>query len=70
MKDRIRPKAENAEIGFHYTVTDEQIEAHRKRSLEEIFKWLEETTKFIYMVQTPEERKRSRELKNKAIGAF
>lgn len=32
----IKPKLENANIGFHYTVTDEQIKAHQKKSVEEI----------------------------------
>jgi hypothetical protein len=33
----IRPKIENANMGFHYIVTDEQIAAHRKKT--KIFKW-------------------------------
>ena len=64
----IIPKAENAGRGYHYTVTDEQIAAHLKRSMKEIFEWLEETNKFIYALQTPEERKRCREIKGK--GSF
>lgn len=68
MRSDLAPKKENENIGFHYSVTDEQIEAHRKRSLAEIFAWLEETSKFIFSVQTPEERKRSRDIKNKNIG--
>jgi hypothetical protein len=48
------PKKENANIGFHYTVSDEQIKAHQMRSTEEIMQWLEETAKFIYEIQTPE----------------
>ncbi len=56
----IKPKLENANIGFHYTVTDEQIRAHQKKSIEEILLWIETTSKFIYEVQTPEERFRSK----------
>ena len=56
----IKPKLENANKGFHYTVTDEQIKAHQQKSLEEILMWIEETSKFIYEVQTPEERIRSK----------
>lgn len=56
----IKPKLENANIGFHYTVTDEQITAHQKKSVEEILMWIEETSKFIYEVQTPEERLRTK----------
>ena len=33
----IKPKLENANIGFHYTVTDEQIKAHQQKSVEEIY---------------------------------
>ena len=61
----IIPKAENADKGFHYTVTDEQIREHQMRSIEEIFEWLEETNKFIYSIQTPEERERARKVKGK-----
>lgn len=65
MKHKIIPKAENYNNGFHYTVTDEQIKEHQKRSIKEIFEWLEKTSKFIYEIQTPEERKRMREIKGK-----
>lgn len=54
----IEPKHENANKGFHYTVTDEQIRLHQQKSIEEILLWIEETSKFIYEIQTPEERKR------------
>ena len=60
----IEPKIENANIGFHYSVTDEQIEAHGKRSVEEILMWLQETSRFIYEIQTPEERERLKRAKN------
>ncbi len=61
----IIPIAENADKGFHYTVTDEQIREHQQRSIKEIFEWLEKTNKFIYSIQTPEERERSRKIKGK-----
>lgn len=64
MKKQIIPKAENADKGFHYTVTEEQIKEHQKRSILEIFEWLEKTNKFIYEMQTPEERERMRMIKN------
>lgn len=64
MSNRIIPKAENAKRGFHYTVTDEQIKEHQKRSIIEIFEWLEKTNKFIYEIQTPEERERMKKAKN------
>lgn len=60
----IKPKTENANVGFHYTVTDDQIKQHRERSVDEIIEWLEETNKFIYSIQTPEERLRIKQAKN------
>lgn len=64
MKPNIQPKAENANKGFHYTVTDEQIREHQQRSLEEIFEWLEKTNKFVYELRTPEEREIAKKMKN------
>ncbi len=64
MKSNISPKLENADKGFHYTVSEEQIKEHQKRSVKEIFEWLEKTSKFIYEMQTPEERERMRKAKN------
>ena len=63
-RNNIQPKTENANKGFHYTVTDEQIREHQKRSLEEIFEWLEKTNKFVYELQTPEEREMAKKMKN------
>ena len=51
------------EIGFTYFVSEEQIAYHKKRSVKEIFQWLEETNKFLQKVQTPEERRRMLEIK-------
>ena len=48
----------NKDIGFRYFVTDEQIAAHQKRSVKEIFDWIFETNAFIYDLQTEEERMR------------
>lgn len=67
----VKPKLENANIGFHYTVTDEQIAAHQKKSVEEILLWIEEISKFIYEIQTPEERLRTKlakQFNNNVIG--
>lgn len=61
----IQPKKENEGVGFHYTVTDEQIAEHKKRSITEIFEWLESTRKLIDAVQTEKERAFARSLKNK-----
>jgi len=61
---KIIPKKENENIGFHYTVTDAQIAEHQKKSVAEIIEWLESTAKFIFEVQTPEERERMKKAKN------
>ena len=39
-----------------YYVTDEQIREHQKRSVREIFEWLETTNEFLFRFQTPEAR--------------
>ncbi len=49
---------------YTYTVTDEQIQEHRGRTLPEIFEWLSSALDFIYKMQTPEERKRWQEIRN------
>lgn len=54
----ITPKKENEGVGFTYTVTMEQMEKHAALSVEDVFKWIEETATFIYELQTPEERER------------
>jgi len=58
------PIKENENVVFHYTVTDEQLEARSKMSTEEIINWVEETAKFIYEIQSPEERERLKKAKN------
>lgn len=60
----IVPKKENENVGFHYTVTDGQLEARSKITTEEILNWVESTAKFIYEIQTPEERERMKRAKN------
>lgn len=62
-KSNIQPKLENANKGFDYEVTDEQIKQHQQRTLKEILDWLENTNKFIYSIQTPEERERAKKIK-------
>jgi len=46
---------ENENVGFHYAVTDTQLEARSKMTTEEIINWVEETAQFIYEIQTLEE---------------
>ncbi len=50
--------------GYYYSLTEEQFEAGKKRTVEEVFQWLEETNRFIWEAQTPEERLRVRKMKN------
>ncbi len=61
---KLIPIKENQNKGFHYTVTDEQIAAHQKLTLHEIFEWLESTNRFVRKVQTLEEKGRSIRAKN------
>ncbi|HXC05244.1 MAG TPA: hypothetical protein VNZ86_10865 [Bacteroidia bacterium] len=56
---KLIPIKANAEKGFHYSVTDEQIARHQKLPLHELFEWLESTNRFISKLQTPEEKQRS-----------
>ncbi|MFI5172446.1 MAG: hypothetical protein ACHQFW_08650 [Chitinophagales bacterium] len=65
MNKIIIPKKENANKGFNYTVSDEQIEAYAKFTLKEKLNWLEKTNEFIYRFQTEEEKLRMREMRNK-----
>ena len=58
-------KIENANVGFHYTVTDEQIEEYSHWTIEEKMHWLGQVAHFVYQLQTPEERARARKLKGK-----
>lgn len=61
---KIVPKKENENVGFHYEVSEEQLLVRSKMSVQEIIDWVESTAKFIYSVQSPEERERMRKAKN------
>jgi hypothetical protein len=63
MKDNLFSKEDNKDKGYYYTVTQEQIKAHQKRSIKEIFAWIESTNRFVYKLQTPEERERLKKSK-------
>jgi hypothetical protein len=65
MKEPIKPKLENANKGFNYTVTPEQLEAHQKWSLEDRLRWIWDTNVLLSKIHTPEERERGRVLKHK-----
>ncbi len=54
------PKKENQGKGYFFDVTDDQIKEHLTRSPEDIFQWLESTNKFVNLVQTEQEKNKSR----------
>jgi len=62
---KITPKAENANVGFRYHVSMEDMLKHQQRTPEEIFIWLEGINAFLNTFQTEEDRERTRLLKNK-----
>ena len=68
MTKSIMPKEENAGKGFCFSATDEQIAAHQKLSVVEIFRMMESHARFLFMIQTPEEKERMRLLKGKLGG--
>lgn len=53
----------NTERGFYYEVSQEQVDAHRKRSVKEILMWLHNTNLFLSKVQTQEEKNRMKEFR-------
>jgi hypothetical protein len=65
MTDTIKPKLENADKGYHYTVTPEQIEAYQKWSIQERLQWIWDTNVLLSKIQTPEERERASVIKHK-----
>ena len=65
MTDTIKPKLENADKGYHYTVTPEQIEAYQNWTLEERLQWIWDTNVLLSKIQTLEERERARMIKHK-----
>jgi hypothetical protein len=64
MNDQINTQKGNSKKGYRYTVTDAQIEQYGKLTLFEKFEWLEETNKFIYSLQTDDERMLRRNIGN------
>lgn len=57
MEDRDRELLKQiGKRGYYYTVTDEQIREHQKRTPVEILDWIESTNEFLYKHQTPEAR--------------
>jgi hypothetical protein len=56
----LAPKAQNQNTGYYFSVTDDEIRTHLSRSCKDIFSWIESTNRFVYQLQTPQERLRSR----------
>jgi hypothetical protein len=54
------PKKGNQGKGYFFDVTDDQIKEHLTRSPKDIFQWLESTNKFVNLVQTEQEKHKSR----------
>ncbi|MEH0155339.1 hypothetical protein V6R21_14430 [Limibacter armeniacum] len=67
MQNTITPKAQNANKGYYFDVTDNEIQEHLQRSVEDIFAWLENTNKFIAQIQTPTEKLHTNLAKSAAI---
>lgn len=65
--DKLIPKSGNDGKGFHYTVSDEQIAAYAKWTLEEKIEWLEQTAKFADVYLTTDERDLIFNIGNKII---
>lgn len=45
--------------GFHYTVSDEALAEHARRTVGERLAWVWDTMQFVASLQTPEERRRT-----------
>ncbi|MBT28074.1 MAG: hypothetical protein CMO01_00325 [Thalassobius sp.] len=51
------------ENAFQIQISDEQIKAHKKRDIKEIFHWLESTNQFISVLQNPSDKQRNKAFK-------
>lgn len=56
----IQPKAHNADKGYYFDVTKAEYDAHKSRSLEEVFAWLESANSFVYAIQSPQEKQKTK----------
>ena len=64
MENSLIPIKENANKGYHYSVTEEQMEEYCKLTLFEKLEWIEKTNQFIYSIQTDKEREMRRNIGN------
>ena len=67
MENKIAPKIENQFVGFDYEINAEQLESYAKWTIEEKLNWICNSAKFIFSVQTENEKKNSKLLKGKII---
>lgn len=56
----LKPKSENQNKGYFFSVSDDEIKEHLSRSPKDIFQWLETTNKFVNQIQTPVEKRKSK----------
>lgn len=65
MENNFKPKENNSDKGFNYSVTPEQLKEYAKWTWQERLHWIFETNEFLSKVQTNEERERARIIKHK-----
>lgn len=61
----LEPKLENVGKGFHYTISDEEIERYKQFTIEEKFQWIEDMNALLNAVQTDDEKRMMRIIKHK-----
>ncbi len=67
MENNFNQKVENANKGFNYTITPEQLEVYAKWTIEEKLNWIFETNELIGSIQTQKERHNAVITKHKIV---
>jgi hypothetical protein len=67
MLPEIEPIVENENVGYFFSVNEKQIAEHKKRSVSDIFNWLEANNRFVYELQNTEERLQTRIASNSKL---
>ncbi len=57
---KIIPIVENENRGYHFHINESQIRAHQRRTILEIFTWLEATNRFVSQIQSDNEKYRTK----------
>jgi hypothetical protein len=65
--EEFKIKSENSDKGFHYTLSEAQLDAYKNWTDEEKLNWIWETNKLILGAQTTSERKRMNLIKYKLV---